>query len=81
MRQTLIFLREQQIQLPKTSCRRHDAKVEWALPTYASLHCLLTNPLYAGAYVFGRTTTRTVIEGDAPARPVAMPRRPRSGPR
>src|SRR6266568_279069 len=64
MRQTLIFLREQQIQVPKTSCRRHDAKIEWALPTYASLHCLLTNPLYAGAYVFGRTTTRTVIEGD-----------------
>lgn len=64
MRQTLIFLREQQIQVPKTSSRRHDATVEWALPTYASLHCLLTNPLYAGAYVFGRTATRTVIEGD-----------------
>jgi DNA invertase Pin-like site-specific DNA recombinase len=64
MRQTLIFLREQQIEVPKTSCRRHDAKIEWALPTYASLHSVLTNPFYAGAYVFGRTTTRTVIEGD-----------------
>jgi DNA invertase Pin-like site-specific DNA recombinase len=64
IRQTLRWVREEQIQLPKTSSRRHDARIEWALPTYASLHGLLTNPFYAGAYAFGKTTTRTVIEGD-----------------
>lgn len=64
VRQTLRWLREEQIQLPRTSSHRHDARIEWALPTYASLHGLVTNPFYAGAYAFGKTTTKTVIEGD-----------------
>jgi hypothetical protein len=32
--------------------------VVWKLPVYNTLHHMLTNPIYAGAYVFGRTGSR-----------------------
>ena len=34
----------------------------WKLPVYNTLHHLLTNPIYAGAYAFGRTGSRVTIE-------------------
>ena len=43
-----------------------DGPTIWAPPTYSELHSLLSNPIYGGAYAFGRTHTRTrVIEGRA----------------
>jgi hypothetical protein len=36
--------------------------VVWKLPVYNTLHHLLTNPIYAGAYAFGRTGSRITIE-------------------
>ena len=36
--------------------------VEWRLPRYNTLHRLLTNPIYAGAYVFGRTGSQVRVE-------------------
>ena len=50
----------------------------WKLPGYASLHSMLTNPIYAGAYCYGKTETRTkVVEGRA--RKSAGHRKPQSG--
>jgi hypothetical protein len=37
--------------------------VQWRLPKYHTVHRLLTNPVYAGAYVFGRTVTQARFEG------------------
>ena len=37
-------------------------RVEWKLPVYNTIHHILTNPIYAGAYVFGRTGSRITIE-------------------
>lgn len=37
-------------------------QVQWKLPVYATVNNLLTNPVYAGAYAFGRTGSRTIIE-------------------
>jgi hypothetical protein len=34
----------------------------WKQPVYATVNNLLTNPVYAGAYAFGRTGSRTTIE-------------------
>jgi len=34
----------------------------WKLPVYTTVNNLLTNPVYAGAYAFGRTGSRTTIE-------------------
>lgn len=43
-------------------------KLRWSLPGYCYLHRMLTNPLYAGAYVFG---LRQVEEGlDEAQRPI-----------
>jgi len=36
--------------------------VEWQLPRYNTIHRLLTNPIYAGAYVFGRTGSQVRVE-------------------
>jgi excisionase family DNA binding protein len=37
--------------------------IDWKLPVYNTVHKTLTNPIYAGAYVHGRTESRTRIEG------------------
>ena len=36
--------------------------MEWRLPRYNTIHRLLINPVYAGAYVFGRTGSQIQIE-------------------
>ena len=36
--------------------------VVWRLPAYNIVHNILTNPIYAGAYAFGRTTSRVSVE-------------------
>ena len=52
-RQVLLSLREDGLLLPR---RPSGAKrVTWAPATYPAVHDLLTNPAYAGAFVFGRT--------------------------
>jgi excisionase family DNA binding protein len=48
--------------LPATEYGPEGRKVIWKLPVYNTLHHLLTNPIYAGAYVFGRTGSRITIE-------------------
>ena len=35
----------------------------WRLPAYNIVHNILTNPIYAGAYAFGRTKSRVSVEG------------------
>lgn len=60
IRQVLVWMRQEQIPLPaydRTGCQS-----EWRLPTYRALHSMLTNPVYAGAYAFGRRTTQVTIK-------------------
>jgi len=33
----------------------YDASLRWGAPTYTAIHGILTNPIYAGAYVYGKT--------------------------
>jgi len=40
-----------------------ERRVRWAAPSYPSIHDFLTNPCYAGAYVFGRTRTERIVDG------------------
>jgi len=39
-------------------------RVRWSDPGYAFLQRMLKNPIYAGAYVFGRTEVVTVLDGE-----------------
>jgi DNA invertase Pin-like site-specific DNA recombinase len=62
-RQVHIWLREEGIELPAKSREGETHGVVWRLPAYNIVHNILTNPIYAGAYAFGRTKSRVSVEG------------------
>ena len=62
VRQVHLWMRQERLPLPATEYGPEDRKVIWKLPVYNTLRHLLTNPIYAGAYVFGRTGSRVTIE-------------------
>lgn len=61
-RQVLLWFREESISLPATVHGPDGRSVLWKAPIYNSILHILTNPVYAGAYAFGRTETRVRIE-------------------
>jgi hypothetical protein len=78
-RQVHIWLRDEGIELPAKSRRGEAHGVVWRLPAYNIVHNILTNPIYAGAYAFGRTTSRiSVVDGRKRVRAVATSRAGRS---
>ena len=54
-RQVLIGLREDGLLLPRR--QNGSRRITWASASYPAVHDFLTNPAYAGAFVFGRTRT------------------------
>jgi len=63
IRQVHLWLRQERIMLPAVNYRAEQGRqVDWKLPVYNTLHHILTNPIYAGAYAFGRTGSRVSIE-------------------
>ena len=63
-RQVHLWLREEGIELPVKSRRSEALGAVWRQPAYNTVHNILTNPIYAGAYAFGRTkSTVSVVEG------------------
>jgi DNA invertase Pin-like site-specific DNA recombinase len=63
IRQVFLSLRAERISLPYIDNKSQGQhQIPWKLPVYATVNNLLTNPIYAGAYVFGRTGSRTTIE-------------------
>jgi DNA invertase Pin-like site-specific DNA recombinase len=61
-RQVHIWLRDEGIELPVKSRDGEARGIIWRLPAYNIVHNILTNPIYAGAYAFGRTTSRVSVE-------------------
>ena len=59
-RQVLIRLREDGVLLPRRA--NGSRRITWAPATYPAVHDLLTNPAYAGAFVFGRTRTEKRVD-------------------
>jgi DNA invertase Pin-like site-specific DNA recombinase len=62
VRQVHIWLREEGIELPVKSRDGEARGIVWRLPAYNIVHNILTNPIYAGAYAFGRTTSKVSVE-------------------
>jgi DNA invertase Pin-like site-specific DNA recombinase len=63
-RQVHVWIRDEGIELPAKSRLGEAHGVVWRLPPYNIVHNILTNPIYAGAYAFGRTTSRiSVVDG------------------
>jgi excisionase family DNA binding protein len=63
VRQLTLWLRQEAIELPVARPGRRGGVVTWCLPRYNTVHRILTNPVYAGAYVFGRTGSSVRLEG------------------
>jgi hypothetical protein len=61
--------------LPAVAYGAEGRTVVWKLPVYNTLHHLLTNPIYAGAYAFGRTGSRVTIEARPQADRARLPQR------
>ena len=66
VRQVFLWFRDEGNELPYRSLHTGVPgwQVAWRLPLYNTVHRILTNPIYAGAYAYGRKTRRTVIEDD-----------------
>jgi DNA invertase Pin-like site-specific DNA recombinase len=62
VRQVLLWMRQERIEMPAFESSSAGRRLVWKLPVYNTLLRLLNNPIYAGAYVFGRTNTVTRIE-------------------
>jgi len=60
------YFREAGRQFPVRRCQLREHPVVWTEPTYAMLWRVLHHPIYAGAYVYGRTETVRNIEPEAP---------------
>jgi excisionase family DNA binding protein len=62
VRQVHLWLRQERIRLPVTEIDEHGQRIAWKPPVYSSVLRVLTNPVYAGAYAFGRTCSRVTVE-------------------
>ena len=38
------------------------SEIRWVIPTYVAIHHVLTNPVYAGAYVYGKTRQERYVD-------------------
>ena len=61
IRQVHLWLCQEGVELPAVVFDQSQRRVVWKLPGYTTVHRILTNPVYAGAYAFGRTGSRTYI--------------------
>lgn len=71
-RQTLLWFLEHDLQLPT---RRANGDLFWKRPSYATVYRLLTNPVYGGAYAYGKTSIEPGYSGPGPRRGIR--RKPR----
>jgi len=60
-RQVLLWFLDNKVEFPKVSYQGGCRQLIWESPGYSTIYGVLTNPIYAGAYVYGRTKTRTII--------------------
>jgi DNA invertase Pin-like site-specific DNA recombinase len=61
VRQVLVWIRQEKILLPVLQQGAGKQPILWKTPVYHTLHHILTNPVYAGAYAFGRRGTTVAL--------------------
>jgi DNA invertase Pin-like site-specific DNA recombinase len=62
VRQVYFWLAEQQIKVPTITGAGSAQQIVWNPPRYHSLLSLLRNPIYAGAYAYGRSKAKVRID-------------------
>lgn len=65
VRQTLLWLLEQDLPLPVYT---RQGETGWKRPSYATVYRILTNPVYGGAYAYGKTEHTLRYENGEPRR-------------
>ncbi len=76
IRQTFLWFHDEGIQLPVNKSVNGKMGIVWQLPTHAFVDSVLRNPFYAGAYVYGRRPTETVLRDGRLVRRQGAPNRP-----
>ncbi|WP_292365355.1 recombinase family protein [Mesorhizobium sp.] len=62
-RQALMWFLEHGLDLPT---RRNDGDIVWRRPSYGTIHRMIENPIYGGAYAYGRTRAAPGFGSTAP---------------
>jgi excisionase family DNA binding protein len=62
VRQVALWMRREHLELPVSNYATGIRQVVWKQASYDTLHRILTNPIFSGAYAYGMTTTRVRIE-------------------
>ena len=74
-RRVWLWFRSEGLQFPLQMHAR--AEIRWVEASYTAIHHVLSNPVYAGAYVYGKTRRETVLDASG-ARTKRIRRLPRS---
>jgi DNA invertase Pin-like site-specific DNA recombinase len=59
-RQVWLWMRREGVQFPLR--RWQNAEVQWVTPAYHQVHSVLTSPVYAGAYAFGKSRRERYVD-------------------
>ena len=62
IRQVYRWFLDEKIEIPAVSNGKGQRGIEWKLPSPNTISRILNNPIYAGAYVYGRTKTEVDFE-------------------
>src|SRR5690242_10226840 len=60
VRQALLWFLEHEIDLP---AKRNNAEIVWRRPRYSTIHQIIANPAYGGAYAYGKTAAAARHDG------------------
>lgn len=73
-RKVLLFMHAQELRFPRPEDGKRTMTLRWERPAYRSVLAVLQNPFYAGAYAYGKSSSRTQLIDGRLARSYGHPR-------